>query len=88
MHNHRHKQFGSFKNFTSFVAGLDNALNDFESPTPNMEEADFGVRATPFQAQIHSIHHYPYVVVVEKRERPMDHLLSVRRGTEWQSIRL
>jgi 23S rRNA U2552 (ribose-2'-O)-methylase RlmE/FtsJ len=77
---------GLNKNFVSFVSGLHNALNAFDIESQGATPNDLTIRSTPFQAQVHSIHHYPYVVVVEKHEHPMNHLWSVRRGTEWQPI--
>jgi hypothetical protein len=40
--------------------------------------------ATPFQAEVHSVHFYPYVVVIEKRDSPLERLSSPRHGTQWQ----
>jgi hypothetical protein len=41
-------------------------------------------RPSSFQAQIDSVHLYPYVAVIEKRCRPLDVLSAPRHGTQWQ----
>lgn len=33
---------------------------------------------------IRAIHFYPYMVVVERNMQPVDRLLSVKQGTQWQ----
>ena len=37
-----------------------------------------------FQASVGSIHHYPFVTVIEKRDRELPELVAPKRGTEWQ----
>ena len=39
--------------------------------------------ATPFQSAIHSVHVYPYVVVIERRDVHLDELCASQHGTEW-----
>lgn len=39
---------------------------------------------TPFQAAIRAVHLYPFALVIEKTERPVDAFESLKRGTEWQ----
>ena len=39
--------------------------------------------AIPFQSAIHSVHVYPYVVVIERRDVPLDEFTASQRGTEW-----
>lgn len=41
-------------------------------------------RTTPFQAEIASVCLYPYVVIVEKNEAPVEEFVAPKRGTEWQ----
>ena len=36
------------------------------------------------QRAVHSIHFYPYLLVIEKHTVGRQKLESVRRGTEWQ----
>jgi hypothetical protein len=37
-----------------------------------------------FQSAIDSIHSYPYVTVIEKRQEPLGEFLAPKRGTEWE----
>jgi hypothetical protein len=39
--------------------------------------------ATALQSAIHSVHLYPYVVVIERRDGPLDELVAAKHGTEW-----
>jgi SAM-dependent methyltransferase len=64
--------------FTAFVAGLADNLNAWTG------EHDSSAPALGFQRQIHSIHQYPFVTVIEKCEHPKDRLIAERHGTEWQ----
>lgn len=41
-----------------------------------------------FQRAVHSIHFYPYVVVIEKHIYQPSRLASLRHGTKWQPFRL
>lgn len=40
--------------------------------------------STPFQDAIHSIHHYPFMVVVEMRDVAAGSFVGPRQGAEWQ----
>lgn len=70
---------GDANRFAAFATGLVAELNRMTTiPGPLYQS-----RVTPFQSSIHSIHFYPYVVVIEKhREKPAA-LTAPRRGTEW-----
>jgi len=61
--------------FAAYVGGLADGINAVQR-----EE---GV-PTGFQRDIHSVHLYPYVAVIEKCERPKEKLIAPRHGTEWQ----
>jgi hypothetical protein len=73
-----------YKVFTSFVSGLDDGLNMFDLQPVTSDGDVVSIKTTPLQSQIHSIHHYPYVVVLEKHKQAVDALRLVRHGTEWQ----
>lgn len=73
-----------YNDFMAFVSGLDDALNTFFLSAEPPRKGDVRITATPFQSWVHSIHHYPYAVVIEKHERPIKNLHAVRHGTEWQ----
>ncbi len=79
---------GEFDRFLSYAQGLIGSLNAFE---PGAEELAFlaagkGIasRPTSFQREIEAVHCYPYLTVIEKRERPLDRLECPKHGTEWQ----
>jgi hypothetical protein len=72
---------GCFNRFSAFATGLVNGLNgmDLISGFPTISSA-----ASGFQSSIHSIHFYPYIVVIEKHREQPTKLSSPRHGTEWQ----
>jgi hypothetical protein len=66
--------------FAAYAAGLVNDLN-FRQQVPGDVVKS---RVTPFQRAIHSIHFYPYVLVIEKRLRPLKELVATKKGSLWQ----
>jgi hypothetical protein len=72
---------GAFNRFSGFATGLVNGLNGIDMikgvdpPQSNVSR---------FQSSIHSIHFYPYMVVIEKHREAPDKLSAPRHGTEWQ----
>jgi len=74
---------GDNNEFSAYVQGLANGLNfaimaDFPTHT-----ADFALTATELQKAIQSIHLYPFVTVIEKREQNLDVLAQRKQGTQW-----
>jgi hypothetical protein len=72
---------GPFNRFSAFATGLVNELNSIsmiEDSVPSQSSI------SRFQSSIHSIHFYPYIVVIEKHCVPPDKLSSLKHGTEWQ----
>jgi hypothetical protein len=65
--------------FLDYVHGLNKSLCAMQ-PTKNK----LSVPTTEFQRWCNSIHIYPYAVVIEKRERPLDALTAQKKGTLWQ----
>jgi hypothetical protein len=39
---------------------------------------------TPFQAAIHSLHWYPFLLVIEKHETAEEDYSAPLRGTQWR----
>jgi SAM-dependent methyltransferase len=72
---------GDFNRFAVFAGSLVNELNrvDILSESPLLKSA-----VSPFQRSIHSIHFYPYVLVIEKNPVPVTNLSAPKHGTEWQ----
>jgi len=64
--------------FRSFVNALVNDLNAAN------RDSEPGVSPTEFQKMVHSVHFYPYVVVIEKHTVNPNRLNSPKHGTEWQ----
>lgn len=64
--------------FSSYLHGLVEALNDMHG------SALKGVEAAPFQRWIKSISFYPYIVVIEKADAPVDRYSAPMHGTQWQ----
>ena len=72
-----HKADNRFAPYAQRLAGHLNTYDKAKSDPPT-------VRCTEFQRSIHSVHLYPYVTVVEKREQALAELIAPRHGTEWQ----
>ena len=72
---HRHHN-----GFDAFVHGL---ANQFNALTVE-EHVELTSIPTESQRRIHSIHKYPFVTVIEKADRQLDHMICRRRGTLWQ----
>jgi hypothetical protein len=73
-----------FNGFTEFAVGLVRELNAFSQRADQQK----GTELTSFQSAIHSIHFYPFVMVVEKHLLPATNLASLKRGTEWSPAAL
>jgi hypothetical protein len=66
--------------FGVFLTALVSELNGANFiPGPLLQSS-----VSPFQAAIHSIHFYPYIVVIEKHRVPTTNLSAPMRGTKWQ----
>ncbi len=71
---------GRHNRFASYIGGLIDSLNE---GNPRMQP-ELSQMASAFQSWIHSIHHYPFITVIEKRDQPIQGLVAPRHGTEWQ----
>ena len=70
---------GKFNPFLSYLDGLKRALHD-----DSQKHSKGGVQPNFFQKMIKSVTYYPFVVVLEKRDRELERLHSPKRGTIWQ----
>jgi len=61
----------------SFVDGLNAFVRDHDSQF-------LGALATPLQSTIHSVHLYPFMVIIEKTEHPVLRFDAPKHGTQWQ----
>ena len=75
---------GTDNAFLGYVQGLSRGLfgYDLTLDEANLERV-LSSPATALQSAIHSVHLYPYVVVIERRDRPLDELVAAKHGTEW-----
>jgi hypothetical protein len=62
--------------FSAYAHALANQLNTFGFSD--------GFKRTGFQDAVFSVHFYPFVVAIERAERPVGYFSSPKRGTEWQ----
>lgn len=72
---------GTDNRFLAFVHGISDALHAY---APKSDSKGHVSPATPFQAAIHSLHVYPFVVVIEKRAAAMPAFSAPKHGTQWQ----
>jgi hypothetical protein len=77
---------GAFNKFGGYVGGMLHNLNDFSGHHSHVEDSERRIvcGATGFQSEIQSIHLYPFVVVIEKRQTPVREFVAPKRGTLWQ----
>jgi len=73
--------YGTFNRFAGFAACLVNRLNECEILP---EKPVLTSTTSPLQQSIHSIHFYPYVMVIEKNDTPVTNLSAPKHGTQWQ----
>jgi hypothetical protein len=70
--------------FLGYLYGLSRGLFGYDL---TLDEANpervLSSPATPFQSAIHSVHVYPYAVVIERRGVPLDEFVASKHGTEW-----
>jgi hypothetical protein len=72
--------------FTSFVSGVTDSLNSMDGLScdeVNPERRSV-VKANSVQASLNSVHFYPYVVVIEKRESELHELVAPKHGSQWE----
>lgn len=75
---------GVFNRFCAFATELVNELNSTNLQPGCLLQS----RVTQLQSAIHSIHFYPYLVVIEKQSVSPSKLSAPKHGTEWQPFLL
>lgn len=71
--------------FAAYVNGLANQLNDSNKASQKaFRESRPGISTTNIQKCIHSIQLYPFVAVIEKRLQPLEEMVSLKHGDQWQ----
>jgi hypothetical protein len=72
---------GNANDFAQYALGLVDQLNECVEKTNDI----YGFVATPYQRAIHSIHFYPYLLVIEKHATlAPPRFEAPKHGTEWQ----
>ena len=77
---------GANNKFAAYVQGLASGLNSATPAEMPKDTAGLAFAITGLQAAIDSIHLYPFVAVIEKRERNLDLFIAPKHGTEWPQI--
>ena len=77
---------GASNDFGVYVSGVALRLNGDDQPeeNPHNNERRLVATASAFQGAIDSIHLYPFVVVIEKRDVPAEEFIARKHGTQWQ----
>lgn len=75
---------GATNPFAAYLQGLASSLNSMTAGEMPNGVAGIASAASNFQQAIHSMHLYPYVAVIERRERAMSQLIAPKHGTQWQ----
>lgn len=77
---------GRSNRFAAFAAALTTALNDYRTDPAQEQGNELKTLVSAWQADIRSIHIYPFAVVIEKSAAPINNLVAPRHGTEWQAF--
>ena len=70
--------------FGAYVRGLAGNLNAVAPSEMPSGIAGGAFAPSDFQAAISSIHLYPFVAVIEKRERKLSQFIAPKHGTQWE----
>jgi hypothetical protein len=71
--------------FGAYASSLVDALNAYHGkPDHRNPERRTVSAATGFQSAVASIHSYPYMTVIEKREEAVAEFIAPKRGTQWE----
>jgi hypothetical protein len=72
---------GVHQPFAAFAGAMAAGLH---AHRPAAIGADHGSEASPFQSAVHSVHLYPFAVVIERRGSSIGSLTAPRHGTNWE----
>lgn len=68
--------------FTAYLQGFAACLNTFNWNVTD----EVSAWPTQLQTELSSVHFYPYVAVVEKRDAPLKTITAPKRGSQWQAF--
>jgi hypothetical protein len=67
------------------IHGVENEFAAYASAlVANLNAWQTGGKPTGFQSLVHSIHHYPFLTVIEKPATRRESFTAPKRGTQWQ----
>jgi len=70
--------------FATYALALTKALNEASTMQRAESGLELSISPTPFQAEVHSMHFYPLVCVIEKNRAAVDRFSAPKHGTSWQ----
>jgi hypothetical protein len=70
--------------FAQYVYSVADRLNAFVRDPVGQGRGQLASIPTAIQASVRSVHLYPFVVVIERAEGPVDRFVAPKHGTEWQ----
>lgn len=71
---------GTHHHFAAYVSGLTSLLHGMIGKQSQILAAT----PTEFQRAVTAIHSYPFLVVIERAETPINEFVAPKHGTEWQ----
>jgi hypothetical protein len=75
--------YDTFNPFHHYVSGLTHHLNASQL-APSVQRPHEGIRPNAFQRAVRSVHLYPFVVVIERADTPIEVFVAPKHGTQWQ----
>jgi hypothetical protein len=78
---------GDPNRFAQYVAGLTQNMHAVKNYNDAAIDPEMSIMTdtSPFQSVVHSIHVYPFIVAIEKWEKPIGKLTAARHGTQWRA---
>ena len=67
-----------------YVTSLTRNLCETNKTNPDGTISETSTHASWFQSQIHSVHFYPFVTVIEKNYSPVEEFPLEKHGTQWK----
>jgi hypothetical protein len=73
---------GTHHHFAAYVSGLTSLLHCMIGK----QSQTLAATPTEFQRAVTAIHSYPFLVVIERAETPINEFVAPKHGTEWQPL--
>lgn len=76
---------GEFSGFVSYLNGFVHKLNAYHLKAARESyERYLTSEASELQSHVRAVSFYPFIAVVEKRERPLTEFVTQKHGTSWE----